>query len=369
MNTYALLLRKTASWARTPKSTNAIQSCWFSTLRGPHRRRAPHSGSNIPAYVWLPVAATTGLIGYAYYAYLDQVPLTERKRWIATSPRWEAHLGDQEYKKLLAHFSAQGKVLPPDHRASRTVQRVGSRIAKAAEKFAEQHHVENTSAANMYNKSPYTYTVVRDETANAFVLPNNHVFVMTGLFRYTPTEDDLAAVLGHEIAHNLARHAGERMSSSFVVNLFARLSLIIDPSGFLMTLMVPATALLRDLPHSRTQEMEADHIGLYLAAEACYDPRAAKRVFTTMKRGLGDGYGPPEFLSTHPSHASRISKMDEWMPKAMKVFKGESVEEDGPSFGMMMGESKGDRCHHVRQQMQMARKDAAYRAAMSGRGI
>ncbi len=149
--------------------------------------------------------------------------------------------------------------------------------------------------------SPYTYTVIRSDQANAFVLPNNHVFVLTGLFQFVRSEDELAAVLGHEIAHNLARHAGERVSSNLFIQLIARLTFLLDPSGVLYTLFVPAATLLHDLPHSRDHEIEADYIGLQLAAEACYDPKAANRVFGAMKAGNSTMASPPEFISTHPS--------------------------------------------------------------------
>lgn len=294
-------------------------------------------------------AGTTASIGYIYYAYLDEVPLTHRKRWIATSPTWECHLGDQQYQSMLKEFQKKGAILPADHRATVTVKRVGSRIAKAANKFAQEHQMAYISS------SPYTYTVVRSDMANAFVLPNNHVFVFTGLFRYIQNEDDLAAVIGHETAHNLARHAGERVSGSFVVNLIARMSLLVDPSGSLFAVILPAASLFRDLPHSRTQETEADQLGIFLAAEACYNPRAAKRVFAAMKEGAAGSSSPPEFLSTHPSHETRISNFDNWMPDAMKVFEGDAF-------------SDGDRCRHVRQQMKAARKKAADQATVREQG-
>ena len=316
------------------------------------RARPPHNNNNIPPYIWISVGGTTVLIGYCYYAFLDEVPLTKRKRWIATSPAWERQLGDQEYRNLLQTFRRD--ILPPSHRATVTVHRVGARIAAASQQFAQQHHLVPAAAAaatvnDRNNNKPYTYTVVRSDMANAFVLPGNHVFVMTGLFRFIRDEDDLAAVLSHETAHNLARHAGEKISGSVILNIMARLSLIIDPSGLLLSFILPATTLLRELPHSRIQETEADQIGLHLAAEACYDPRAAKRVFAAMKEGMsssgggGGGKSPPEFLSTHPSHESRISNFDKWLPEAMKIFEGEY----------------GDRCRKVREQMSMARQAAA----------
>ena len=233
------------------------------------RNRGPRSG--IPAYVWMPAVGFTGTLVYGYYAFLEEAPLTKRKRWIATSPAYEGQLGDQEYKQLLQQF--RSNVLPPQHRASQTVQRVGGRLVGAAQVFTQAHPTANLSP------SPFTFTVVRSDMANAFVLPNNHVFVMTGLFQYVRDEDDLAAVLGHELAHNLARHAGEKMSGSLVVNIVARLLFLVDPSGFLSYLLLPAATLLHNLPNSRQAETEADRIGVFLAAQACYDPRAAKRVF------------------------------------------------------------------------------------------
>lgn len=233
--------------------------------------KAGGTSSALPVYVWLPAVGLAGTLAYGYFAFLDEAPLSKRKRWIATSPQWERQMGDQEYKKLLRSF--KGDILPSNHRASVTIERVGSRLMHASKTFAQE-------TPNVHlSPSPYTYTVVRSDTANAFVLPNNHVFVLTGLFEYIQNEDELAAVLGHEMAHNLARHAGERISGGFMVNIVARLLFLIDPSGLLSSLFVPASALLHNLPHSRQAESEADEIGIALAAEACYDPRAAKRVF------------------------------------------------------------------------------------------
>ena len=225
----------------------------------------------IPTYIWVSAATAGGVLVCGYFAFLDEVPLTKRKRWIATSQEWESELGDQEYQRLLAQF--RGKVLPPDHRASVTVQRVGSRIAASSREFCAQHNLTSLC------KTPYTYTVVRSDQANAFVLPNNHVFVLTGLFQFVRDEDELAAILGHEMAHNIARHAGERMSDGILVNLLARLLFLVDPSGVLTTIFLPAANLIHSLPHSREHESEADHIGMLLSAQACYDPRASKRVF------------------------------------------------------------------------------------------
>ena len=321
----------------------------------------------VPRYFWIggfgiPLAGLT----YLYVHYLDRVPLTQRQRWIATSPEWERQLGDEEYRMLLRQF--HGQILPPDHRASVTVRRVGARIYQAAQVFCQEHNVHNqteggagAAAANNKSKtstisSPPTFTVVHSEMANAFVLPNNHIFVMTGLFKYARNEEELASVLGHEMAHNLARHMGEKLSGNLVVQVLARLSLLVDPTGALMLIFLPTANLLRELPHSRTQELEADHIGMHLAAQACYDPAAAKKVFERMKQDTNSGssssssngsIAPPEFLSTHPSHDSRLVKMDEWLPEARRI-----LERDG-----------GETCRRIQRDIERARQIAAQRAA------
>jgi hypothetical protein len=316
----------------------------------PSNNRYERAGrSDIPLYVWLggfgiPLAGLT----YLYVHYLDRVPLTRRQRWIATSPEWERQVGDEEYQQLLRQF--RGKILPPDHRAAITVQRVGGRIYQAAQAFCHDHHVHSQDSDSKKStiSSPPTFTVVQSEMANAFVLPNNHIFVMTGLFKYARNEEELASVLGHEMAHNLARHMGEKVSGNLVVQVLARLSLLVDPSGSLMMIFLPAANLLRELPHSRTQELEADHIGMHLAAQACYDPAAAKRVFQRMKEdSANQGGNPPEFLSTHPSHDSRLDMMDDWLPEARRI-----LQRDG-----------GETCRRIQHDIDRARQIAAQRAA------
>ena len=164
---------------------------------------------------------------------------------------------------------------------------------------------------------------------------------MTGLFRYMRDEDDLAAVLGHETAHNVARHAGEKMSAHVAVNILARLSLLFDPTGVLFTWLIPAAIIFRELPNSRQQEIEADQIGLLLSAQACFDPRAAPRFFRKLQNDHEGGN--VEFLSTHPSHHRRIGRLEELMPGALQTF-------------------QQDRCAPLRQAMKEARQAAAFQA-------
>mmetsp|Transcript_1874 Transcript_1874/g.4344 ORF Transcript_1874/g.4344 Transcript_1874/m.4344 type:complete len:204 (-) Transcript_1874:813-1424(-) len=174
----------------------------------------------------------------------------------------------------------------------------------------------------------------------------NHVFFLTGMFKYAQTEDEVGGILGHEMAHNLARHQGEKMSGSAVVGLLARLSLLFDPSGGFMIVFLPASQLLAELPNSRTQETEADEIGMYLAANACYDPSALGRVFARMDHAGQDGSDkelsmkPPEFLSTHPSDTSRINNMKKCLPETNRIFH----------------QDDGLRCRDLRRQIEMGNR-------------
>lgn len=171
------------------------------------------------------------------------------------------------------------------------------------------------------------FVIADSKTANAFVLPGGKVFVHSGILNICRNEDALAAVLGHEIAHNTASHAAERLSAAWVGNLTVG-------SLFFLAGALPGLTLfglwnfiggyyLQDLlfylPMGRQQESEADYIGLMMMAEACYDPRAAigfwQRMETIQKSG---GQEVPEMLSTHPSNENRISKISEWMPHALE---------------------------------------------------
>eukprot|EP00934_Nitzschia_sp_Nitz4_P000919 Nitzschia sp. Nitz4//scaffold56_size114212//50021//51254//NITZ4_003947-RA/size114212-processed-gene-0.63-mRNA-1//-1//CDS//3329554697//919//frame0 len=295
---------------------------------------------SIPLWVRLGFAVPTVGLTYLYFHYLEPVPLTKRQRWIATTPEWEKMTGDQTYQQLLQEF--KGKVLPQDHPATVTVKRVGHRIHVAAKSFCQENELDQSHRCV---SAPPTFTVVRSDMANAFVLPNNHVFVMTGLFQFAQNEDDLASVLGHEMAHNLARHMGERVSGNIVVQLLARMSLLLDPTGTVAMLFLPTATVLRELPHSRTQELEADHIGMHLAAKACYDPAAAQRVFTRMQAAHANANRPPHFLSTHPTHEARLVKMKDWLPETQSILQREG----------------GETCRAVREDMAAARRLAARR--------
>lgn len=138
------------------------------------------------------------------------------------------------------------------------------------------------------------------------------VFVFTDILPICENDDGLATVLGHEIAHNVAHHAAEKMSSYFVASaLIYALAFFFDISGNLSNILIQLGSAL---PNSRKQETEADFIGLRMMARACYDPDEAVQFWERMERAAQ--FEPPQLLSTHPSSHNRVQKLQEWLPEA-----------------------------------------------------
>ncbi|WP_305908765.1 M48 family metallopeptidase [Methylomarinum sp. Ch1-1] len=166
--------------------------------------------------------------------------------------------------------------------------------------------------------------VFQDDSLNAFALPGNKIGVHSGLIDLVDNQDQLAAVIGHEIGHVMARHSNERMSQETAVN--TGIALIQAVSAPETALGQSAIGLLGIgaqygiiLPYSRTHESEADIIGLELMAKAGFDPRHSITLWQKMD-AAGNGQAPAEFLSTHPSHDTRIEDLNKHMPKALKDY-------------------------------------------------
>ncbi|RME73589.1 MAG: M48 family peptidase, partial [Planctomycetota bacterium] len=162
------------------------------------------------------------------------------------------------------------------------------------------------------------------DTVNAFCLPGGKVAFYTGILPICQNEAGVAVVMGHEVAHALARHGAERISQSLVLNLgIAAISAAAskDPETReeIAAALGVGTALTIALPFSRKQESEADYIGLMLMAKAGYDPREAPKFWKRME-AASNGEQPPEFLSTHPSHERRIEDLEDAMPEAMEYY-------------------------------------------------
>ncbi len=239
-------------------------------------------------------------------------PYTGRSQLMVIPASQEMAMGAQAYQQVL-----KDPKTPQSHdpREVEPVKRVAARIIAAAKK---------SKYADAANKFEWEVTVIKDDkTMNAFALPGGKIAVYTGIFPVAKNEAGLAAIMGHEVTHALARHGGERMSQGLAAQVgVAALSVGAASQGYDPQMAALAGGLLANygviLPYSRQHESEADHIGLILAAQAGYDPHEAVRVWERMEQASKGQ--PPEFLSTHPGHGTRIKQLEEWMPEALSYY-------------------------------------------------
>ena len=174
------------------------------------------------------------------------------------------------------------------------------------------------------NSQGWEVNVFQDDSANAFALPGQKIGVNTGLLKVAENQDQLATVIGHEIGHVLAKHGNERMSIQFAtqtgVQLLQQLGGDADPQkkALLMAALGMGAQFGVVLPFSREHESESDLIGLQLMAQAGFDPRASVALWQNMAKASGGS--PPQFLSTHPSHNTRIEDLKANMDQAMALY-------------------------------------------------
>lgn len=168
--------------------------------------------------------------------------------------------------------------------------------------------------------------VQTSEDVNAYCMPGGKIMVYTGLIDVVkPTDAELAAVIGHEIAHALREHSRERLSRAYAEQLvLAGVAVATGAEQTTMQLASQVSAVTFTLPHSREQEAEADRIGLELMARAGYDPNAAVSLWQKMSKA--GGKGPPEFLSTHPSGESRIRDLEKNVPRVIPLYQAASKQ-------------------------------------------
>lgn len=255
-------------------------------------------------------------VGLAGLAGCETNPYTGRSQLLMTSVDQEMQMGAQAYSQV-KHDPKMHQ--PQDPREIEPVRRVAARIIEAAKR---------SKYGGMANQFQWEVTVIKDDkTMNAFALPGGKIAVYTGIFSVAKTEAGLAAVLGHEVTHALARHGAERMSQGQLTNAALQvLGTAAGAAGGNAMLGQATMAALGAgaqvgvlLPFSRKHESEADYIGILLAADAGYDPRESVHLWERMEQMSG-GKGPAEFLSTHPGHETRIEQLKKWMPEAMAIY-------------------------------------------------
>jgi len=236
----------------------------------------------------------------------ETVPITGRSQLVLIPEGTEVKMGLDSYQQILSKAKVSS-----DPRVVEQVTRVGRRIAEATGRADYQ----------------WEFKVIEDAQVNAFCLPGGKVAVYTGMLPVARDDAGLAAVLGHEVAHAIARHGGERMSQQLAVQ-----GATLATTQTLMAGRDPATVQLVSaalgagatvgllLPWGRAQESEADHLGLIYMAKAGYHPRAARDLWVRMGEA-SRGREPYEFLSTHPLPATRITQIEGWIPEALQHYK------------------------------------------------
>lgn len=218
-------------------------------------------------------------------------------------------------------FLNKNKKLPDSDAQTELVKRVGSNIASAVQRFMKA----NKKYAKRIEGFKWEFNVVEDKTVNAWCMPGGKVVVYTGLLPITQDEAGLAVVMGHEIAHAIARHGNERMSQGLLVQL-GGIGLAIATSnkpGVTQDIFNQSYGLasgLGVLAYSRKHESEADKLGLVFMAMAGYDPSVAPAFWQRMA-AASSGQKPPELLSTHPSDETRIKDIRAFLPTAKKYYK------------------------------------------------
>ncbi len=231
-------------------------------------------------------------------------PYTGRRQMLFTSEGSETKMGYSAFGEIKKKYKVSH-----DPALNAEVKKVGERIAAAAQRPDYR----------------WEFVVFEDKEANAFCLPGGKVGIFTGILKYTQDESGLATVISHEVAHALARHAGERMSQSILTQVgglglgVALGALAPGASQAAMTGYNLGTQYGILLPYSRKQEYEADRIGVILMAKAGYDPAKAldfwKRMMAKDKSGK-----LPQFMSTHPTDASRLQELEAFLPEARKTY-------------------------------------------------
>lgn len=255
---------------------------------------------------WARVGLLSLLLAIGVAVACTTVPITGRSQVMLLSEGEEQKLGFDAYQDVLKKAKVSS-----DPELNAQVTRVGRRIAEATGRTDYQ----------------WEFKVIDDKQANAFCLPGGKVAVYTGILPITRDDAGLAAVIGHEAAHAIARHGGERASQQLLAQFGqAGTQLAVSQRDPLIQQAVLAgygglatVGVL--LPYSRTQESEADHLGLIYMAKAGYHPSAARDLWVRMAEASKGRERPPEFLSTHPTEATRIKQIEAWLPEALQHYK------------------------------------------------
>ncbi|MFY0253992.1 M48 family metallopeptidase [Chitinophaga sp. 30R24] len=254
-------------------------------------------------------------VGLAWAA-CTRVPITGRSQLNLVPESTMQSMALQQYQSFLS----ENKVVPQtSSKDAEMVKRVGQRIAAAVTKYMNEHGMSKEAASYKWE-----FNLVDSKEVNAWCMPGGKVVVYTGLLPVTQNETALACVMGHEIAHAIARHGNERMSQGLIaqgIQMAGAVALNQNPTAVnLFNQAFGAGSNVALLAYSRKDELEADHLGIIFMAMAGYSPQEAIPFWQRMSKMGSSGQKPPELLSTHPSDATRIAQLEKLMPEAMKYY-------------------------------------------------
>lgn len=250
----------------------------------------------------------------------QRVPLTGRKQMVGlVSGDQMMAMSFQQYKGFLDTV----KQVPANKADAQMVARVGERIKKAAEDYLIQQNL-----GHMLDGYSWEFRTVESKELNAWCMPGGKVVFYTGILPICKSEDGIAVVMGHEVAHAIAEHGRERMSRAMVAQgvtqvgaaaagIYTGDQRVMEIAGQVLGV---GTNLGGVLPNSRKQESEADKIGLIFMAMAGYQPKEAVAFWQRMAEAGKNSQKPPKLLSTHPADATRIAELEKNMDKAMKYY-------------------------------------------------
>jgi len=298
----ALVGRSARAWWRRLPSDKKLE------VRGrilSHRKKIAFTG-----------ASFIGGLVYAYESHIQECPVTGRRRFVALYPDQAKRISQEEFNNLLQEN--ENCIIPSNNHLYERVVRVSNQLLKG-----------NRDLRQIYDKS-WTVTVIDQPVKNAFVLPSGNIFVYKGMLDFCINDDQLAVILGHEMAHAVLGHIPEKLTMASFVQLvllvpMAVIWAIVPNDGIALItdwFINKVVEIFSELPFDRAMEMEADEVGLMMAAKACFDVREAPAVWQVMELISDDPMEKDkdwEFLSTHPVHNTRYQSLSGQLTSALNL--------------------------------------------------
>ena len=270
------------------------------------------------------------------------VPITGRQQSLMVSDGDVLSLSTQQYQEFMKTAK-----LSTNAANTNMVKRVGQNLATAVTNYLNA----NGMSADVQNFK-WTFNLVQNKEANAWCMPGGLICVYEGILPLTQDEPSLAIVLGHEIAHAVARHSAEQMSTKIKQQYGMQIGAAVLGGmgvGANTSSIIQAVAAqgfnFKNLSYSRNHESEADHMGLIFAAMAGYDPQVAVSFWQRMAAASNNQRS--EFFSDHPSDATRIKQIQGWMPEALKYYKGSSTSTTTKSSSTKATSNKTTKTLHI----------------------